>query len=189
MAYADYEFYKTSYFGTAVPDTEFARVSEKASDFIDRLTCDRLVDWFPKNEHDQKRIKKAVCSLADIMFQMDIAEKNALSLATMNGSSVQGKAGEYDLVCDDEGNIKLVKNASGISSTGDSGVVISKSSGNESVTYASPDKMATSSKEWNKIYSVVGDQQKANELLIKTALPLLMGVRTDEGLPILYAGL
>jgi hypothetical protein len=32
------------------------------------------------------------------------------------------------------------------------------------------------------------DVQKTNDLLLKTALPLLMGVRTDEGIPILYAG-
>ena len=42
MAYADYEFYKTSFFGNVVPESDFNRFSERASDFIDMLTFDRL---------------------------------------------------------------------------------------------------------------------------------------------------
>jgi hypothetical protein len=38
------------------------------------------------------------------------------------------------------------------------------------------------------VYAAAGDVQKTNDLLLKTALPLLMGVRTDDGIPILYAG-
>lgn len=44
-------------------------------------------------------------------------------------------------------------------------------------------------KEWSAVYAAAGDVQKTNDLLLKTALPLLMGVRTDEGVPILYAGM
>ena len=32
MAYADYEFYTTSYFGSVVPEADFPRLAEKASD-------------------------------------------------------------------------------------------------------------------------------------------------------------
>ena len=41
MAYADYEFYTTSYFGSAVPETDFPRLAERASDFVDTMTFDR----------------------------------------------------------------------------------------------------------------------------------------------------
>ena len=41
MAYADYEFYKTSFFGNVVPESDFMRFAERASDFIDTLTLDR----------------------------------------------------------------------------------------------------------------------------------------------------
>ena len=65
MAYADYEFYTTSYFGSVVPETDFPRMVERASEFIDLMTSDRLVDGLPTDERSQKRIKKAVCSLAE----------------------------------------------------------------------------------------------------------------------------
>lgn len=43
MAYADYEFYTTSYFGSVVPETDFPRLAEKASDFIDTMTFNRFL--------------------------------------------------------------------------------------------------------------------------------------------------
>ena len=111
MAYADYKFYTES-FGNVVPETDFPRLAERASDFVDTMTFDRLVDGLPENERSQKRIKKAVCSLAELMYQLELAEKNATSYATMNGSSVSTRPGEYGLVTDGDGNIQLVRGAS-----------------------------------------------------------------------------
>ena len=62
------------------------RLAERASDFIDRLTFDRLADGLPSDDRQQKRIKKAVCAVAEMLYQIDVAEKNALSAA--NGTSV-----------------------------------------------------------------------------------------------------
>ena len=188
MAYTDYEFYTTSYFGSVVPETDFPRLAERASDFVDLMTSDRLVDGLPTNERSQKRIKKAVCSLAELMYQLELAEKNATSYATMNGSSVSTRSGEYGLVTDGDGNIRLVHTASAVSDDNDTGIVISKSSGSESISYATPQQIGASAKEWSAVYAAAGDVQKTNDLLLKTALPLLMGVRTDDGIPILYAG-
>ena len=212
MAYADYDFYTTSYFGSVVPEADFPRLTERASDFVDTMTFDRLVDGLPENERSQKRIKKAVCSLAELMYQLELAEKNATSYATMNGSSVSTRPGEYGLVTDGDGNIQLVRGASAenskvnaqlasdtsdnvqlINSKEDSGdkntgIVTSISSGSESISYATPQQIGTSAKEWSAVYAAAGDVQKTNDLLLKTALPLLMGVRTDDGIPVLYAG-
>ena len=163
MAYVDYEFYTTSYFGSVVPETDFPRLAERASDFVDTMTFDRLVDGLPINERSQKRIKKAVCSLTELMYQIELAEKNAINQASTN------------LTDTNVGNIKA-------------GVVTSVSSGSESISYATPQQIGASAKEWSVVYSVAGDTQKTNDLLLKTALPLLMGVRTDEGIPVLYAG-
>ena len=163
MAYADYEFYTTSYFGSVVPETDFPRLAERANDFVDTMTFDRLVDGLPTNERSQKRIKKAVCSLAELMYQIELAEKNAINQASMN------------LTDTNVGNIKA-------------GVVTSVSSGSESISYATPQQIGASVKEWSAVYAAAGDVQKTNDLLLKTALPLLMGVRTDDGIPILYAG-
>jgi hypothetical protein len=164
MAYADYDFYTTSYFGSVVPETDFSRLAERASDFVDTMTFDRLVDGLPENERSQKRIKKAVCSLAELMYQIELAEKNATNAAVSGTSTAIGLGGST------------------------TGVVTSVSSGSESISYATPQQKASGAKEWSAVYAAAGDVQKTNDLLLKTALPLLMGVRTDEGIPILYAG-
>lgn len=164
MAYADYEFYTTSYFGSVVPETDFPRLAERASDFVDTMTFDRLVDGLPTNERSQKRIKKAVCSLAELMYQIELAEKNATNAAVSGASTAIGSGGST------------------------TGVVTSVSSGSESISYATPQQIGASAKEWSAVYAAAGDVQKTNDLLLKTALPLLMGVRTDDGMPILYAG-
>lgn len=163
MAYADYKFYTES-FGNVVPETDFSRLVEKASDFVDTMTFDRLVDGLPTNERSQKRIKKAVCSLAELMYQIELAEKNATNAAVSGTSTATGSGGST------------------------TGVVTSVSSGSESISYATPQQKASGAKEWSAVYAAAGDVQKTNDLLLKTALPLLMGVRTDEGIPILYAG-
>lgn len=163
MAYADYDFYTTSYFGSVVPETDFLRLAERASDFVDLMTSDSLVDGLPTNGRSQKRIKKAVCSLAELMYQIELAEKNAINQASANGTDIN------------VGNIST-------------GIVTSVNSGSESISYATPQQIGASAKEWSAVYAAAGDVQKTNDLLLKTALPLLMGVRTNEGIPILYAG-
>nr|DAH62265.1 MAG TPA: Head Tail Connector Protein [Bacteriophage sp.] len=164
MAYADYEFYTTSYFGNVVPETDFPRLAGRASDFIDLITHGRLVNGLPTNEYFQKRIKKAVCSLAELMYQVELAEKNATNAAASGTSTTIGSGGST------------------------TGIVTSVSSGSESISYATPQQIGASAKEWSAVYAAVGDVQKTNDLLLKTALPLLMGIRTDDGIPILYAG-
>ena len=163
MAYADYEFYTTSYFGNVVSEADFPRLAERASEFVNIMTFDRLVDGLPENERSQKRIKKAVCSLAELMYQIELAEKNAINQASAN----------------------LTDTNVGNNSTG---IVTSVSSGSESISYATPRQKASGAKEWSAVYAAAGDVRKTNDLLLKTALPLLMGVRTDDGIPVLYAG-
>lgn len=164
MAYADYKFYTES-FGNVVPEADFPRLAERASDFVDLMTSDRLVDGLPTNERSQKRIKKAVCSLTELMYQIELAEKNAANAAASGTSTMLGVGGNS------------------------TGIVTSVSSGSESISYATPQQKALGAKEWSTVYATVGDVQKTNNLLYKTALPLLMGVMTDEGIPILNAGM
>lgn len=163
MAYADYKFYTES-FGNVVPEANFPRLAERASDFVDTMTFDRLVDGLPTNERSQKRIKKAVCSLTELMYQIELAEKNATNAAVSGTSTAIGAGGST------------------------TGIVTSVSSGSESISYATPQQKASGAKEWSVVYAVAGDIQKTNNLLYKTALPLLMGVRTDDGIPVLNAG-
>ena len=163
MAYVDYDFYTESYYGNVVPEADFDRLADRASDSIDVMTFDRLVDGLPADKRSQKRIKKAVCSLAELMYQIELAEKNAINQASAKLTDTN------------------VRNIS-------TGIVTSVSSGSESISYATPQQIGASAKEWSAVYAAAGDVQKTNDLLLKTALPLLMGVRTDDEIPILYAG-
>ncbi len=163
MAYTDYKFYTES-FGNVVPEADFPRLAERASDFVDLMTSDRLVNGLPTDERSQKRIKKAVCSLTEKMYQIELAEKNATNAAASGTSTTIGSGGST------------------------TGIVTSVSSGSESISYATPQQKASGAKEWSAVYSAAGDVQKTNDLLYRTALPLLMGVMTDEGIPVLYAG-
>lgn len=101
--------------------------------------------------------------MAELMYQIELAEKNAINQASASATDT---------------------NAGGKST----GIVTSVSSGSESISYATPQQIGSSAKEWSAVYAAAGDVQKTNDLLLKTALPLLMGVRTDDGIPVLYAG-
>ena len=164
MAYADYEFYTTKYYGSAIPDSQsFDKEAERASDFLDIVTRDRLVDGLPDNEREQTKIKKAVCAVADKLYGLELAEKQALSAAA--GSITSGTGGAT------------------------TGVITSKSSGSESISYASPSEIANGAKAWSAVYSVSGNEQETNRLLYDTAKVYLMGVKNNEGTPLLFAGL
>ena len=164
MAYADYEFYTTKYYGSAIPDSQsFDKQAERASDFLDMMTFKRLVDGLPETDREQTKITKAVCALADKLYGLELAEKQALSAAA--GSITSGTGGAT------------------------TGVITSKSSGSESISYASPSEIANGAKAWSALYSAAGDEQVTNKLLYDTAKGHLMGVRDNSGVPLLYAGM
>jgi len=164
VAYTDYEFYKNRYFGTMVPEADFPRLSERASDFLDIITFDRLVDGLPTNERAATKVQKAVCAVAEALYQIGLAEHQALSAAA--GTSTQ----------------------TGVMA-GTSGIITSKSSGSESISYASPSELAGSAKEWSAVYAAAGDARKTNKVLTGAALPYLSGVTDDKGVCLLYAGI
>lgn len=164
MAYADFEFYATTYHGNVVPEADFPRIADRASDFLDVITFDRLVDGLPSDERAATKVQKAVCSVADKLYELELAEKQALSAAA-GGISFGGSGGVT------------------------SGVITSKSAGSESISYASPSEMANGAKTWSAVYQAAGDEQATNKLLYDTAKVYLTGVRDNEGAPLLYAGL
>lgn len=163
MAYADYEFYANSFYGSAVPEDNFLRLAGRASDWLDTATFDRLVDSPPSSERSQKKIKKAVCSLVEVLYQLEQAKKQA-SAAASGSSSVEVGTGTS------------------------TGIVTSVSSGSESISYATPQQAGASAKEWSAVYAAAGDPKLENKLMLDTVRPYLMGVTTDEGVPLLYAG-
>ena len=164
MAYTDFEFYTTTYHGNVVPEADFSRIADRASDFLDVITFDRLIDGLPDNDRAKTKVQKAVCAVAEKLYELELADKQALSAAA-GGTSSSGSGGVT------------------------SGVITSKSAGSESISYASPSEMASGAKTWSAVYQAAGDEQATNKLLYDTAKVYLTGVRDNEGVPLLYSGI
>lgn len=78
MAYADYQFYTTTYYGDTVPESDFPKYAERASDRIDAITFDRLVNGLPEEERAVTKVKKAVCAVAEALYQIDQIKKASM---------------------------------------------------------------------------------------------------------------
>lgn len=163
MAYTDFEFYATKYHGNVVPEADFPRIADRASDFLDVITFDRLVDGLPSDERAATKVQKAVCAVADKLYELELADKQALSAAT-GGTSSSGSSGAT------------------------SGVITSRSAGSESISYASPSEMANGAKTWSAVYQAAGNPQETNKILESAARLYLTGVKDDNGVNLLYAG-
>ena len=163
MAYTDFEFYATIYHGNVVPESDFPRIADRASDFLDVITFDRLADGLPSDERAAAKVQKAVCAVADKLYELELADKQALSAAT-GGTSSSGSGGAT------------------------SGVITSRSAGSESISYASPSEMANGAKTWSAVYQAAGDETLTNKLLYSAAKLYLIGVKDNNGVNLLYAG-
>ena len=164
MAYTDFEFYTTTYHGNVVPESDFDRIADRASDFLDVITFGRLIDGLPDDERGKTKVQKAVCAVCDKLYQLEQADKQALSAAA-GGTSSDGSGGVT------------------------SGVITSRSAGSESISYASPSEMANGAKTWSAVYQAAGNPQETNKILESAARLYLTGVRDDKGVLLLYAGL
>ena len=95
MAYADYQFYKEKYYGDTVPESDFPKYAERASDRIDSVTFDRLVNGFPEEERAVTKVKKSVCAVADALYQIDQIKKasmESVGTVTREDGTVVSKA-------------------------------------------------------------------------------------------------
>lgn len=83
MAYTTYEFYTDEY-GGVMTDTDFRRFLSKAEYRLNYLTFDRINDSLMNDEYFSRPVQMAECTIADILYSMDMAEKQ-------NGISEDGK--------------------------------------------------------------------------------------------------
>ena len=70
--YADYAFYTGTFYGTAIAESDFPRLSSRASDFIDYYTRGKAAA--ATDEAITLALSKACCAIAE---QMQIDENNA----------------------------------------------------------------------------------------------------------------
>ena len=163
MAYTDFEFYATTYHGNVVPEADFPRIADRASNFLDVITFDRLADGLPSDERASTKVQKAVCAVSDKLYELELAEKQANAAAQAGGSS-------------------------GASGGATSGVIASRSAGSESISYASLSDTASGANNWSAVYQAAGDPQETNKILESAARLYLTGVKDDNGVNLLYAG-
>ena len=159
MAYATSEFYKTKYYGDTVPDDSIDNYLEKASDRIDTITFDRLVDGLPDDERAETKIQKAVCAVADYLYQIDEIRKASMSsvgTVTREDGTVISKA------------------------------VSSVSSGSESISYATGSSGGMSESIYGQ---AAVDKKVESVLLYQVATEYLSGVTDNKGICLLYAGM
>lgn len=87
MAYADYEYYITTYLGTAIQEEDFLRLSLRASSFLDYYTQGRAA----KNA-DLDVLKMACCAVAEQYQYIDTAQ--AMAQKSLSASLESGESGE-----------------------------------------------------------------------------------------------
>lgn len=85
--YTDFSFYQDAFKGILITDeATFRTFSERASEFIDTATFDRLADEELLNRHKIK-IQKCVCALAEMFFKRNIALNGVLNHDNMPETS------------------------------------------------------------------------------------------------------
>ena len=87
MAYADYEYYKDTYLGTAIQEADFPRLALRASSFLDYYTQGRA-----GQNQDVNAVKMACCAVAEQYQSIDLARQAALH--ALQNSANAGEAGE-----------------------------------------------------------------------------------------------
>ena len=87
MAYADYEYYKTTYLGTAIKEDDFPRLSLRASSFLDYYTQGRAAQ-----NADLDALKMACCAVAEQYQYIDTAQ--ALAQKSLSASLESSGTGE-----------------------------------------------------------------------------------------------
>lgn len=87
MAYADYGFYTTSYYGDVVPESSFEKYIEKSMDQLSCITLNSIPDVGLLDGKSLEKVKKANCALAEVLYRLDTAMNSANSQSDSNVKS------------------------------------------------------------------------------------------------------
>ena len=85
MAYADFEFYTNTFKGDILTADNADKWLERGSDYVDTITFMRTADFFPTDDTDVLRIKKAVCAVAETLYNIDSFEKSVTPTVQSSG--------------------------------------------------------------------------------------------------------
>ena len=87
MAYADYEYYTTTYLGTAIKEDDFPRLSLRASSFLDYYTLGKAA-----KHPELDALKMACCALAEQYQTIETAK--TLAQKALSASLESSEFGE-----------------------------------------------------------------------------------------------
>lgn len=86
MAYADFTFYGSGYFGDTLTEETAPKWLERASDELDAITFGRLTFAFPTVEAHAAKVKKAVCAIAEALYWIDVQRRASSAQKAEDGS-------------------------------------------------------------------------------------------------------
>lgn len=81
--YCDFQYYTESYYGDVIPSNDFNRLCERASEKVDYYTSNRI-DLSELDETTIDKVKKAVCCVSELLYDVQIAQ----TLERENGGQV-----------------------------------------------------------------------------------------------------
>lgn len=84
MVYADYEFYANTYFGRAIADADFPRLSLRGSQYIDYITQGRA-----KANANLEAVKMCCCELAEQYQSIEAAQELAQKSLSAGSSGLE----------------------------------------------------------------------------------------------------
>ena len=85
-AYSDFTFYEEVFFGDVLTKENANKWLSRASDAIDMLTFGRLTFAFPKVPEHAEKVQKAVCAVAEALYNIDLQRKAAAAQKLEDGS-------------------------------------------------------------------------------------------------------
>ncbi len=96
MAITTYDFYTNTYYGDVISETDFPKWESKAADDLAYITNGNITDDALVTYCIQ--IQKAVCALAEIEYQLDVANKasNGESYGAVRSISSGGESVTFD---------------------------------------------------------------------------------------------
>ncbi|MGN1411965.1 MAG: hypothetical protein ACI4WH_05580 [Oscillospiraceae bacterium] len=95
MAYADFGYYQDFFLGKLITDMEqFRTLSERASEYIDKVTFYRINTEVLKDKSVEKLIKKCTCAIAEAYY---IYDSNQLNDGNITGAKTSEKIGQYSV--------------------------------------------------------------------------------------------
>lgn len=84
-AYADFNYYQNTFYGDTLTAENANKWLSLASDELDSPTFGRLATAFPVIEAHADKVKKAVCAIAEALYNIDLQRKAAAARVTEDG--------------------------------------------------------------------------------------------------------